>query len=138
MSIQNYCISCTLPVLSRTVSVSVQPSQLLRNSRHLVDPRHPSTGIRPANLGWAKACWEREALTASVAHKSPYKHLHLLCVYVANLLGCSLQNQIMSFYGKGKSQNYEISFLCINLKYVFKSYWSSHDSVNTLMTHKPL
>lgn len=44
----------------------LQPSQLLWNWRHLEDPQHPSTGIRPASLVWAKAYWEREVLTASV------------------------------------------------------------------------
>lgn len=94
---------CALSVLPLVwlVVVSLQPPQLLWNSRHLEDPRHPSTGIRPASLEWAKACWEREASTASVVHTHTNTHIYLMFMLSwtdqSTCLKCSTQNVLLRF-----------------------------------------
>lgn len=78
--ILNFSAICALTVFTLIwlVVVSLQLFQLLWNSRHLEDPPHPSTGIRPASPEWVKACWEKEASTASVVYTHTHIHIYAM------------------------------------------------------------
>lgn len=91
----------------------LQPSQLLWNWRHLEDLQHPSTGIRPASLVWAKVYWEREALTASVFCTNTHSCSYCFFLFEICLLTGAESNHQFAWQEVCTTRSWDLGGVCV-------------------------